>query len=200
VATVTKTNNMTKFAEELIKIIVEKGLLVVGVAIVGYWISKYLEIDKQKNLLKNKIIEDNRDKIVSTVEKQLALFYYPIYFRLQKDNALWKLSPQLAGEIDSLPPETNDIIEKEYIIKNHIEILSIIESNIHLIEMDNELQESINAYIKHVAVYQIIRRTKSIDKLNPIVFNAPYPKLFIEIINVRMTRLQKMNNELLNVS
>lgn len=188
------------FTQELIKIIVEKGLLVVGVALVGYWISKYLEIDKQKNLLKNKIIEANRDKIVSTVEKQLALFYYPIYFRLQRDNALWKLSPQLAGETASLPPETNDMIEKEYIIKNHIEILSIIESNIHLIEMDNELQESINAYIKHVAVYEIIRRTKSIDKLNPIHFNAPYPKLFIEIINDRMTRLQKMNNELLNVT
>jgi hypothetical protein len=188
------------FTEELIKIIVEKGLFALVLGVAGFWISKYLEIDKQKNLLNNKIIEANRDKIVSTVEKQLALFYYPIYFRLQKDNALWKLSPQLSGKSNSLPPETNDIVEKEYILKNHTEILSIIESNIHLIEIDNELQECINAYIKHVAVYIIIRRTKSIDKLNPTNFNAPYPKLFIEIIKDRMTRLQKMNNKLLNIT
>ncbi len=44
------------FTEELIKIIVEKGLFALVLGVAGFWISKYLEIDKQKNLLNNKII------------------------------------------------------------------------------------------------------------------------------------------------
>lgn len=189
---------MTEMTEKLIVIIVEKGLLALIIAITGYWISKYLEINKQKITLQNKIKETNRDKIYSIVEKQLSNFYYPIYFRLQKDNALWILSPQLSGREGALPPETNDIIERDYILKNHSEILSIIENNIHLIEIDNQLQESINAYIKHIAVYDTIRKVHSTNKLNPIDFDAPYPKSFIEIIKDRMTILQKKNNELLS--
>lgn len=185
-------------SDKLIEIIVEKGLLALIVALAGYWISKYLEINKQRITLQNKIRETNRDKVYLIVEKQLSNFYYPIYFRLEKDNALWKLSPQLSGKENSLPQETNEIIEKEHILKNHYEILSIIETNIHLVEIDNELQESINAYIKHVVVYDTIRKVQSLSKLNPIVFDAPYPKHFIQIIKDRMARLQKKNNEFLS--
>ena len=184
--------------DELIVIIVEKGLLALIIAITGYWISKYLEINKQRIILQNKIKETNRDKIYSIVEKQLSNFYYPVYFRLQKDNALWKLSPQLAGKEVALPQETNDIIERDYILKNHNEILSIIENNIHLIEIDSQLQESINDYLKHIAVYDTIRKVPLTNKLNPIDFGAPYPKSFIEIIKERMAILQKKNNELLS--
>ncbi|TRX37818.1 hypothetical protein FNW52_02665 [Flavobacterium sp. ZT3R18] len=184
--------------DKLIEIIVEKGLLAIIIALAGFWISKYLEIDKQRITLQNKIKETNRDKIYSQIEKQLSNFYYPIYFRLQKDNALWKLSPQLSGSKDALPQETNDIIEKDYILKNHNEILSTIQNNIHFVEIDNELQESINAYIKHVTVYDTIRKINSTSKLNPIDFDAPYPNSFVEIIKARMTILQKKNNELLN--
>ena len=184
--------------DKLIEIFVEKGLLALIILIAGYWVSKYLEVDKQRNLFKNKIKETNRDRVVAKVERQLSNFYYPIYFRLQKDNALWKLSPQLSGNKSSLPQETNDIIEKEHILKNHLEIISIIESNIHLIEIDTELQTNINKYIRHIVVYDTIRKTVTINKLNPIDFDAPFPNSFIEIITDRMTRLQKVNNELLN--
>jgi len=184
--------------DKLIEIVVEKGLLALIIALAGYWISKYLEINKQRITLQNKIKETNRDKIYSQIEKQLSNFYYPIYFRLQKDNALWKLSPQLSGGKGALPQETNDIIEKEYILKNHSEILSTIQNNIHLVEIDNELQESINAYIKHITVYDTIRKIHSTSKLNPIDFDAPYPKSFVEIIKARMTILQKKNNEFLS--
>src|SRR5690606_6342316 len=150
------------------------------------WISKYLEINKQRITLENKIKETNRDKNLLTVEKQLSNFFYPIYFRLQKDNALWQLSPQLSGMKSALPQETNDIIEKEYILKNHNEILSIIESNIHLVEIDATLQEGINTYIKHIAVYNTIRKIPLTNKLNPIDFGAPYPNLFIDLIKERI--------------
>ena len=187
-------------SEKIIEIIVEKGLLAIILSIVGFWLSRYLEIGKQNNLLKNKIIETNRDKRMSNVEKQLAQFYYPIYFRLQKDNALWQLSPQLSGISGSLPPETNALIENEYILKNHFEIRSLIENNIHLIEIDDALQESINAYLKHITVYEILRKTKSLEKVNPISFDAPFPDSFIPLIRERMMQLQEKNNKLLNES
>lgn len=183
--------------EELIKIIVEKGLLSLIIIVVGYWLNKYLEISKQTNALKNKIKETNRDKTLFTIEKQLSNFYYPIYFRLQKDNVLWRLSPQLWGKDESLPPDTNNIIEIDFVLKNHLEIVDIIEKNIHFIEVDEDLQVTINSYIKHVTVYDIIRKTESIKYLNPIDFKAPYPKKFEQIIKDRMSGLTKRNNELL---
>jgi len=184
--------------DKLIEIIVEKGLLALIIVLSGYWISKYLEINKQRITLQNKIKETNRDKIYSIIEKQLSNFYYPIYFRLQKDNALWKLSPQLSGDKSALPSETNYIIEKDHILKNHKEILSIIENNIHIIEIDNELQESINTYIKHITVYDTIRKVQSTKILNPIDFDAPFPNSFVKIIKARMSILQNKNNELLS--
>ena len=92
--------------EELIKILFEKGLLAVIIAIIGYWINKslekikfenakYLELEKQNAQLKNKIIESAREKGLETVEKQLSEFYYPIYFRLQKDNAILETFPSI---------------------------------------------------------------------------------------------------------
>jgi hypothetical protein len=185
-------------SEKIIEIIIEKGLLAIIISIVGFWFSKYLEIGKQNNLLKNKIIETNRDKMVSNVEKQLTQFYYPIYFKLQKDTALWQLSPQLSGVSGSLPQETNDLIEYEYILKNHFEIRSLIENNIHLIEIDDLLQQSINAYLKHITVYEILRKTKSLQKLNPINFDAPFPENFIALIKQKMMELQSKNNKLLS--
>ncbi len=185
-------------SEKIIEIIVEKGLLAIIVALIGFWFSKFLEIGKQNNLLKNKIIETNRDKKMLIVEKQLTQFYYPIYFKLQKDNALWQLSPQLSGVKGALPEETNTLIEKEFILKNHFEIRDIIENHIHLIEIDDQLQEGINAYLKHITVYEILRKSKTLEKANPISFQAPFPNQFISIIKERMLKLQTINNRLLN--
>jgi hypothetical protein len=183
--------------EDLIKIFVDKGLLSLIILVSGYWLNKYLEISKQTNALKNKIKETNRDKALSTIEKQLSNFYYPIYFRLQKDNVLWKLSPQLWGKEESLPSDTNNIIEIDSVLKNHLEIVNVIENNIHFIEVDEDLQAAINSYIKHVTVYDIIRKTESIKHLNPIDFKAPYPKKFEQTIKDRMNSLTQRNNELL---
>lgn len=182
---------------DLIKIIIDKGLLSLIIIVAGYWLNKYLEIGKQTNALRNKIKETNRDKALSTIEKQLSSFYYPIYFRLQKDNTLWKLSPQLSGDAESLPLETNNIIEIDFILKNHLEIVRIIENNIHFVEIDEALQANINLYIKHVIVYDVIRKTESIKHLNPIDFKAPYPTKFEEIIRDRMNSLMQKNNEFL---
>ena len=179
--------------DNLIEIILDKGLLAVIVTIVGFWINKslekikfenakYLELDKQNNLLKNRIAESAREKRLELVGKQLSEFYYPVYFRLQKDNAIWRLSPQLNQNKQALPNEANDIIEKEYILKNHREIVAVIENKAHLVEIDGELQEQINLYLRHIAVYDTIRKVDVFEKFNPIDFEAPFPKKFYLIV------------------
>lgn len=188
-----------KFKEEIIKIVIEKGLLSLIILIAGYWFNKLLETNKQNNELKNKLHESSRDKILSNIEKQLSSFYYPVYFRLQKDNALWKLSPQLSHD-SAFPMESNVSIENDFILKNHKDIVEIIENNIHLIEIDDELQEAINLYIKHVTAYFIIRSTEAIKNNNPIDLGFPYPANFENIIKDRMTKLQKSNNDILITS
>ncbi|MCQ4140099.1 hypothetical protein [Chryseobacterium sp. EO14] len=185
-----------EFKEEIIKIVTEKGLLSLVILIAGYWINQLLETSKQNNELKNKLHESSRDKILSNIEKQLSSFYYPVYFRIQKDNALWKLSPQLSQD-STFPMESNLTIENNFILKNHKEIVEIVENNIHLIEIDDELQEVINLYIKHVTGYFIIRSTESIKNKNPIDLGFPYPQNFEKIIKNRMTKLQKANNDIL---
>ena len=183
--------------QELINIVVDKGLLSLIVLIAGYWLNKFSEFNKQSIALRNKIKESNREKALSKTEKQLANFYYPIYFRLQKDNAIWRLSPQLSNKRGKLPVEANEIIENEFILKNHREIITIIENNIQFIEVNEDLQASINMYIKHFTVYDVVRKTEGLKHLNPIDFDAPFPKDFEKIIKKNMILLQQSNNELL---
>ena len=200
---------MTEEKFELIKIILEKGLLAIIILIIGYWVNKalekvkfenakYLELEKQNNALRNKIIESSREKRIKRVEEQLSEFYYPVYFRLQKDNAIWRLSPQLNQNNQALPEEANEIIENDYILKNHREIVSIIEGKSHLIEINTELREEINGYLKHMAVYDTIRKVEVLKKFNPIDFEAPFPKGFYLAIENRMEKLQLKHEKLLN--
>ncbi|GAB4395648.1 MAG: hypothetical protein OHK0053_05290 [Microscillaceae bacterium] len=195
--------------EQLITLIVDKGLLALLLAIVGYWVhrsleklkfenTKHLEIEKQNLLLNHKILESAREKDLERVEKQLSEFYYPIYFRLQKDNAIWRLSPQLNKENQPLPREANAIIEQEYILKNHREMVEIIETKVHLIEIDPELQTQINLYLKHMVIYDTLRRIESLQTYNPVDFQAPFPADFYITIEDRIKKLQEKHERLLN--
>ncbi|MCB0643118.1 MAG: hypothetical protein KDC44_15825, partial [Phaeodactylibacter sp.] len=179
--------------KELLQLLLDKGLLAIILAVLGYWInkslskvsfeqSKNLMLEEQNTQLKNRLIEAATTKELDRIEQQLAEFYYPIYFRLQKDNALWKLSPQLKIGEQALPQSANAIIEQEYILKNHREIVEIIESKIHLIEIDEALQEQINLYLKHVAVYETSRLVEQLKDLNPIDLQAPWPAQFFPLV------------------
>lgn len=197
------------FKQEIIKVLLENGLLAVAVALVGYWINRsiekfksneavFLELKKQNLTLQNTIIQDKRDRKLKHIESQLKEFYYPIYYRLQKDDALWRLSPQLSKKEGSLPVEANDLIEKKYILKNHQEIVEVIESKSNLIEEDSEFQEQIREYIKHVAIYETIRSVDTLKHLNPIDFQSHYPKQFKVLVENKIKVLRTEYEQLLN--
>jgi hypothetical protein len=200
---------MSEFQQDIIKILLENGILAIALAIVGFWINRSIEkyksseavlreLKKQNLALQNSLIQDKRDRKLKHVDSQLKEFFYPIFYRLQKDDALWRLSPQLSKQEGSLPMEANDVIEKKYILKNHQEVIEIIESKSNLIEEDADFQEQIKEYIKHVAIYETIRSVDSLKHLNPIDFQSPYPKQFKIMIESKMKDLRAEYEDLLN--
>ncbi len=197
------------FTQQLIIKIVDSGIIGGILLAIGYYLNKnlskfnndrakLLESEKQNLTLKNAIIQDKRERKLIELDNQLSEFYYPIYYRLQKDNALWRLSPKLSNKKGALPIEANDIIEKEYILKNHLEIVSIIESKSHLIDTNPELHKQVKEYIKHVAIYNTIRKVDSLKQYNPIDFDSNYPKQFEILIENKITALQAEHGEILD--
>jgi hypothetical protein len=197
------------FSERMIELVIDKVLLGGIVLAVGYWLNKRFEIFKnetnekyhQKQLIAE--LENQQRQQISELENQLAIaqynaelefiarqiseFYWPIYLRLEKDNVMWKRIQSLSSEKNVLPEAASEAIEKDFILKNHQEIVEIIESKIHLAENSansKELIEELLKYIKHVAVYKTIRSIKELQKINPIDVNEPFPsKLFPLIAN-----------------
>ena len=61
---------------EIIKILIDKGLLSLILLIAGYWTSRLLEISKQKHELRNKLHESSREKVLNDSTK-FSGFRYP---------------------------------------------------------------------------------------------------------------------------
>ena len=197
------------FTEELILKVIESGVIALVLLIIGHWLNKnlskfkneqakMLELEKQNNALQNTLLQDKRTRKLEKINKQLAEFYFPIYYRLQKDDATWKLSRRLNPENDSLPHEASDIVENDYLIPNHKEILQIIQSKSHLINYDPDFHEQIRRYIRNVAVYTTIRQTKTLHQFNPDHFDAVYPARFKEMIEANISKLQQEYDQIFN--
>jgi hypothetical protein len=126
----------------------------------------------------------------SFIEKQLSQFYWPIRLRFEKDSAMWGSLPHLTDGKGSLPIQLAVRIENEFIMKNHSEIVKIIEDNIHLAIPDENLLMDLIAYIKHVAVYQALRSSNDYSN-NPIGLGHSFPKGLIPRIEEKTADLQK---------
>ena len=92
---------------------------------------------------------------IAIIDKQLTDFYWPIVFRIKKDNVVWKrlkdLNKRLAREI-----------EQQVILANHREILKIIDERAQAIfnpwkPVQPALIDAIKHYEWHVAVYMALR-------------------------------------------
>jgi len=190
----------TDFYQKLILTILDKGALALVVLVFGYWFNKRLEnyradqqrilaLQKEKSDLENEIYKQKRALQLQFKEKQLSSFYWPIFLRLQKDSAMWKVFPQLYEQKQSLPEGLARNLELSFLIKNHEETVSIIEGNVHLAEADADLLADLVSYIKHVAVYKALRNAGIYDS-NPIDYGEPFPKHLEERIRTRQEFLQ----------
>ncbi|PSN14248.1 hypothetical protein C7293_12550 [filamentous cyanobacterium CCT1] len=184
--------------EEIIKILIDKlavgGLLLLA----GFIINKAIEKFKSAEALKNEIAKQRFATRLQLLERQLADFYWPIYLRLEKDNVIWKrILDQEIEDNDSLK-KIGEFIEKDIIIPNHEEIIDIIESKIHLAQLDEDLSESLFLYINHVAVYKAAKAA-NLSGLHSTQRDLlpPWPKKLYPEIAKRTQALQDEYNNLL---
>ena len=203
-------------SEKIIELVIDKVLLGGIVLAAGYWLNKRLEIFKnetnekyhQRQLIAE--LENQQKQQISELENQLAIarynaelefierqiseFYWPIYLRLEKDNMMWKRIKSLSSDKNALPEAASEAIEKDFILKNHQEIVEIIESKIHLAENSansKELIDELLKYIKHVAVYKTIRSIKELQRFNPVDLKEPFPEKIFPLIENNFRELRK---------
>ncbi|BAB73404.1 hypothetical protein ACN23B_07225 [Anabaena sp. FACHB-709] len=210
--------------EKIIELVLDKVLLGGIVLVAGHWLNKRFEIFKnetnekyyqrqliaelenqqkqQVSELENEIAIARHNAEINLIERQISEFYWPIYLRLEKDNVMWKRIKSLSPEQNVLPEAASDAIEKEFILKNHQEMVEIIESKIHLAENANNSKDLINEllkYIKHVAVYKTIRSVKELQTINPVDLNEPFPDKLFPMIESNFRELQNRYEYLKNV-
>jgi len=211
-------------SEKVVELVIDKVLLGGIVLAAGYWLNKRFEIFKnetnekyhQRQLIAER--ENQQKQQISELENQLAIsrynaelefiarqiseFYWPIYLRLEKDNVMWKRIKSLSADKNALPEAASEAIEKDFILKNHQEIVEIIESKIHLAgDSDNskELTNELLKYIKHVAIYKTIRSIKGLQRFNPIDLNEPFPEKIFSLIENNFREFQNRYENLKKV-
>ncbi|PMB48072.1 hypothetical protein CEN39_23350 [Fischerella thermalis CCMEE 5201] len=209
---------------KMIELVVDKVLLGGIVLAAGYWLNKRFEIFKNETNekyrqrqviaemehqqkqqifeLENQLAIARYNTELELIERQISEFYWPIYLRLEKDNVMWKRIKSLSPEKNVIPEAASDVIEKEFILKNHQEIVEIIESKIHLAENKNnsrELTDELLKYIKHVAVYKTIRSLKELQRINPVDLNEPFPEKLFPLIEGKFRELQNRYEHLKSV-
>lgn len=215
---------MVDLSDKIIELVIDKILIGGIVLAAGYWINKRFEIFKnetnekyhqrqliaelenqqkqQISILEDQIAIAQYNAELELIERQISEFYWPIYLRLEKDNVMWKRIKSLSSEKNLLPEAASEAIEKEFILKNHQEIVDIIESKIHLAENSNDSKELINEllkYIKHVAIYKTIRSIKELQRFNPIDLNEPFPERIHPLIENKFLELQNRYEHLKKV-
>lgn len=130
------------------------------------------------------------NKKVERLERQLSEFYWPIYLRLQKDNAVWERILDRTDGDDELRQAVGSEIERNVVLPNHLEIVNIIETKAHLAEADGTMMKLLQTYLRHIAVYQSMRAAGCYDK-DPIYLGEPWPAGFFEAIEQRTLTLQQ---------
>lgn len=146
---------------------------------------------------KRKSIELDLWKIrLDETEKRLREFLWPIYLRLQRDNVVWNKILQRNSE-DFEKRRVAQQIESDVILPNHVEIMKLIESGMHFVRGDKDLEAGLLEYMRHIDVYRSIRGAGINDK-DPIYFNEPYPHGFFKLIEERVHKLQKQYDDILS--
>lgn len=142
------------------------------------------------------IWKTNRDKKIELLQNRLQKFYWPILIRIEKDNAIWETILSKREDPQSLQFRVADHVEKEYVLRNHDEILEIISSNMYLAEPDAELSNSINKYIKNVTIYKALRESGE-ERVFPLELGAEWPQDFHQLISDRTSNYQAKLNRML---
>jgi hypothetical protein len=200
---------MEDLKHPIVVVLVDKALIGVILVVVGFWLNRRLEILRAARTLMHALIQQ-RQKVedeltvgrharrLAFLEKQLSTFYWPLYLRLEKDNAMWKRIAHLTDDArDPLPAEAGHAVERGYILPNHAEAVALIEQNAHLID-DEDLFAELLHYVRHVAVYQAVRGTPELKGRDPRHLGEPFPETLFPLVEGKLRTLQDEYRRLLH--
>jgi hypothetical protein len=144
-----------------------------------------VELSKNRKLQVENL---TRTKDLEFRERQLNEFLWPLYMRLQMDNAVWERMAQITPHSETRDRELAAKIEKEFLLPNHDKALEIIESKRHFAGVDGRLEEQLLKYVRHLAVYRALRALEIRDR-DPVDVGEPWPpQLFAVVREVTLER------------
>ena len=136
-----------------------------------------------------KIKRETTLDIIEETRFRLQEFYYPIYYLLQEEAAIWR-------NFQLNPPKEFDI---EFDNHNHNilrEIRDIIHKNVVKARVCSDMSDLCDKFLKHVAVYGAMRRHSDSHEF-PGAQGAAYPQDFKKKIQARIFELNTEYNRLL---
>jgi hypothetical protein len=182
------------FKHQLAITLLDKGLLALVVLFAGFWLNKAIEQIRSTNALKADLAKMRDSRNLDYWEKQLSEFYWPLYVRLQYDNAVWRRILDAKEGNDGIRRKLGREIERTFVLPNHEEIVRIIRSNMHLMENDGIALDAMLRYIRHVAVYKAMRLAGVEDQF-PDALGEPWPRDLFPQIEKMAYRLQARYDE-----
>lgn len=181
--------------DQIIASVVDKLLIGFVVLIAGWWLNRLLEGIKYRLALQNEFSKLRDAKELDFLDRQLSQFYYPLYIRLHIDRAVWdRILDKKKGSGD-VRGRVGEAIEKNVILPNHLKMVGIIESNIHLAESDGTAFSQMLQYVRHVSVYRALRESGIVDT-DPLDLGEPWPSQFLEVIERTTGELQERYDKL----
>jgi hypothetical protein len=141
------------------------------------------------------------------LDRRLSQFYWPLYIRLQRDDVIWHKvfhdlrsnggQPGWAAQLtdDEARKNLAKELEDKVILPNHVEAVGIIRSFIHLANADDEFEQLLAQYVRHVDVYTSLRSAGS--DLNPDQVGEPYPNALSKAVRDRLLKYQAEYEDIL---
>lgn len=175
------------FREKVILTLLDKLIIAAILVGIGLYANEHVDLFKsraeaarEKAAAEQQLQQQRINALTQLVQRQLNELYYPLYFRLAKDDAVWDamLSKQKYGAR----------IEDAVVLPNNQSVLSLLESHTELIFRPDERRnpELIDAFLKyerHMAVYLGLRASG--DRRRPADLDVPvsYPQTICHLLS-----------------
>ena len=130
-----------------------------------------------------------RSKRIELLERQLSLFYWPLYLHLQKNNVIWERIVQGRSINDALKNKVDAALYTTFFLPNHEIMVKIIESNVHLAQPDVGFENLLLRFIRHVTIFRTMRDVGL--PYDPIAVGEPWPAEFFPAVETRLKSLQE---------
>jgi hypothetical protein len=132
-----------------------------------------------------------RQKRIDFLERQLSLFYWPVYMHLQKNNVVWEHLVKGKAIDINIKKAVDQQLYRTFFLPNHEHLVSVIEANIHLAQPDSALETLLLRFIRHVEIFKALRDLGH-EHIDPIGLGEPWPTDLFPAIEVKLREVQSI--------